>query len=173
MKVWTTSTRLYLLWLNQEEILQAVIRCSMSPASPFLTRAARGIILPRPFETPGSPTLPRSWLWALSGSLVCMPSFQSQDPHSSLPISACPGPLVLHDYWIPLNTHQLVKRKSKPYFFSFSVPNFLLLFLFQQKMLNKTVFSVSWRRQWQPTPVLLPGKSHGVRSLVGCSPWGN
>ena len=28
-----------------------------------------------------------------------------------------------------------------------------------------------WRRQWHPTPVLLPGKSHGQRSLVGCSPW--
>ena len=28
------------------------------------------------------------------------------------------------------------------------------------------------RRQWQPTPVLLPGKSHGRRSLEGCSPWG-
>ena len=29
-----------------------------------------------------------------------------------------------------------------------------------------------WRRQWHPTPALLPGKSHGWRSLVGCSPWG-
>ena len=28
------------------------------------------------------------------------------------------------------------------------------------------------RRQWHPTPVLLPGKSHGRRSLVGCGPWG-
>ena len=28
------------------------------------------------------------------------------------------------------------------------------------------------RRQWQPTPVLSPGKSRGWRSLVGCSPWG-
>ena len=28
------------------------------------------------------------------------------------------------------------------------------------------------RRQWHPTPVLLPGESHGQRSLVGCSPWG-
>ena len=27
-------------------------------------------------------------------------------------------------------------------------------------------------KQWQPTPVLLPGKSHGWSSLVGCSPWG-
>ena len=29
-----------------------------------------------------------------------------------------------------------------------------------------------WRRRWHPTPVLLPGKSHGQRSLMGCSPWG-
>ena len=29
-----------------------------------------------------------------------------------------------------------------------------------------------WRRQWHPTPVLLPGKCHGRRSLEGCSPWG-
>ena len=28
------------------------------------------------------------------------------------------------------------------------------------------------RRQWHPTPVLLPGNSHGWRSLVGCSSWG-
>ena len=35
--------------------------------------------------------------------------------------------------------------------------------------LNK---GTSWRRWWHPTPVLLPGKSHGRRSLVGCSPWG-
>ena len=31
---------------------------------------------------------------------------------------------------------------------------------------------ISWRRQWYPTPVLLPGESHGWRSLEGCSPWG-
>ena len=31
----------------------------------------------------------------------------------------------------------------------------------------------NWRRQRQPTPVLLPGKSHGWRSLVGYSPWGH
>ena len=30
----------------------------------------------------------------------------------------------------------------------------------------------SGRRPWHPTPVLLPGKSRGWRSLVGCSPWG-
>ena len=42
------------------------------------------------------------------------------------------------------------------------------------------MFSALWLRlhfiedfyKWHPTPVLLPGKSHGQRSLVGCSPWG-
>ena len=33
------------------------------------------------------------------------------------------------------------------------------------------VGKIPWRRKWQPTPVFLPGKSHGQRSLVGFSPW--
>ena len=39
------------------------------------------------------------------------------------------------------------------------------------KLIDKT--HMIWRRQWHPTPGLLPGKSHGWRSLVGCSPWGH
>ena len=34
------------------------------------------------------------------------------------------------------------------------------------------VQKIPWRRKWQPTPVLLPGKSYGQRSLAGYSPWG-
>ena len=34
------------------------------------------------------------------------------------------------------------------------------------------IMRIIQRRQWQPNPLLLPGKSHGQRSLVGCSPWG-
>ena len=34
------------------------------------------------------------------------------------------------------------------------------------------VGKIPWRRKWQPTPVFLPGKFHGQRSLVGYSPWG-
>ena len=30
-----------------------------------------------------------------------------------------------------------------------------------------------WRKKWQPTPIFLPGKSHGWKSLVGYSPWGH
>ena len=38
---------------------------------------------------------------------------------------------------------------------------------------NLVVIFLPRRRRWRPTPVLLPGKSHGRRSLVGCSPWGH
>ena len=34
------------------------------------------------------------------------------------------------------------------------------------------VGKIPWRREWQPTAVFLPGKSHGQRSLAGCSLWG-
>ena len=34
------------------------------------------------------------------------------------------------------------------------------------------VRKIPWRRKWQPTPVFLPGKFHGWRSLVGYGPWG-
>ena len=45
-------------------------------------------------------------------------------------------------------------------------------------MLQICIYSLHYqwdhrRRQWQPIPVLLPGKSHGQRILVGCSPWGH
>ena len=38
---------------------------------------------------------------------------------------------------------------------------------------NSWVAKTPWRRKWQPTPVLLPGKSHGQRSLAGYHPWGH
>ena len=44
----------------------------------------------------------------------------------------------------------------------FSINEHLLIFINYKE----------WRRQWHPTPILLPGKSHGWRSLVVCSPWG-
>ena len=39
-------------------------------------------------------------------------------------------------------------------------------------LLGRKVMTNLRRRQWHPTPAFLPGKSHGRRSLVGCSPWG-
>ena len=40
------------------------------------------------------------------------------------------------------------------------------------QMIKKQLPSLSWRREWQPTPVFLPGEFQGQRSLVGYSPWG-
>ena len=36
---------------------------------------------------------------------------------------------------------------------------------------NPSIRKIPWRRKWHTTPVFLPGKSHGQRSLVGYSPW--
>ena len=38
---------------------------------------------------------------------------------------------------------------------------------------NPWAGKIPWRRAWQPTPVFLPGESHGQRSLAGCRPWGH
>ena len=41
---------------------------------------------------------------------------------------------------------------------------------FRRDGFNPWVGKIPWRRKWQPTPIFLPGKSHGQRSLVGYSP---
>ena len=43
---------------------------------------------------------------------------------------------------------------------------------FKRCRFNPWVGKIPWRRNWQPTPIFLPGKSHGQRSLVGYSLWG-
>ena len=43
----------------------------------------------------------------------------------------------------------------------------------KRRRFNPWVGKVSWRRKWLPTPVLLPRKSHGRRSLASYSPWGD
>ena len=39
-------------------------------------------------------------------------------------------------------------------------------------LINNSKLMILWRRKWQPTLVILPGKSHGERILMGYSPWG-
>ena len=41
----------------------------------------------------------------------------------------------------------------------------------QETQIQSWVGKISWRREWLPTLVLLPGEFYGQRSLVGCSPW--
>ena len=46
-------------------------------------------------------------------------------------------------------------------------------FFKQSNRIYEGASAICLRRQWHPTPVPLPGKSHGWRILVGCSPWGH
>ena len=49
---------------------------------------------------------------------------------------------------------------------------FIISYINRYNLLLPYTIIIYWRRPWHPTPVLLPGKSHGQRSLVGYSPWG-
>ena len=63
--------------------------------------------------------------------------------------------------------HSLCNHVSQLLIINFSISTYISVsYWFQSSR------AASRRRQWRPTPVLLPGKSHGRRSLVGCSPWG-
>ena len=70
--------------------------------------------------------------------------------------------LQIH-YSIVFQFHVLLGRNLMPFWF-------LILCTQLHFSLWKDLLSVPQRRQWHSTPVLLPGKSHGQRSLVGCSP---
>ena len=43
----------------------------------------------------------------------------------------------------------------------------------QETQVQSLVRKIPWNRKWQPTPVFLPGESHGQKSLAGHSPWGH
>ena len=43
----------------------------------------------------------------------------------------------------------------------------------KRRVFETWVRKIPWRRAWQPTPVFLPGESHGQRILAGYSPWGH
>jgi len=43
----------------------------------------------------------------------------------------------------------------------------------QKTRFDPWVRKIPWRRKWEPTPVFLPGKSHGQKILAGYSPWGH
>ena len=90
--------------------------------------------------------MPRSGITRSDGKLVYLLGDRHTDHHLPF-LPACVRPLVSphsHQHWL--------------------LPHFLTVAF---------LVGVRWcPTQWHPTPVLWPGKSHGRRSLVGCSPWG-
>ena len=78
-------------------------------------------------------------------------------------------PFSLYALHQQLNPTTLPERKLC---WLFSVYSSRLVPLYLHLNICTCTYILLCRRQWHPTPVLLPGKSHGWRSLVGCSPWG-
>ena len=71
----------------------------------------------------------------------------------------------------PVDVGNLISGSSA---FSKTIWKFTVHILLRPGLENfEHYFTSIWRRQWHPTPVLLPGKSHGRRNLEGCSPWGH
>ena len=59
------------------------------------------------------------------------------------------------------------------FMFFFKKIYFILQYSWLTMVLVSGVWNICWRRKWQPTPVFLPGKSHGQRSLASYSSWGH
>ena len=73
---------------------------------------------------------------------------------------------------ISLFDSSLLVYRKKHFYIDFVAWNFIEFLNFLWSLWDFLYIIWYRRRQWHPTPVLLPGKSHGWRSLVGCSPWG-
>ena len=76
-------------------------------------------------------------------------------------------------------------NSSQMYFYIYATPiktasSFLFVFSYDKNIclaMKKTEFNpwirrIHWRKEWQSTPVFLPGEFHGQKSLAGYSPWG-
>ena len=114
----------------------------------------------RAAHRPLLPHICRAALPHLLTSSTCRPLFlsleNSRKANSSLPLTST----HFQPVWFTESTFQKVAKMSW-------LLNPIATHLFWPLHKNK-----HQRRQLQPTPVLLPGKSHGQRSLEGCSPWG-
>ena len=91
----------------------------------------------------------------------------------------CPYGMPHHLWVLPLETAPSLDSSDAPRTLAFHLPScsiFPSLSWASQvalvvKNLSANAGKITWRREWQPTPVFLPEESHGQRSLVGNSPW--
>ena len=100
-------------------------------------------------------------------SFISLTSLSAFDPEN-------PSLLFRHseDYISTLFSHLLSFTGWYLLLFLTSKHSPSLFFFFLNFLFHAGVQTINWRRKWQPTPVFLPGESHGQRSLVGYSPWG-
>ena len=129
---------------------------------------------------------PSAWTPKLQeGTAHCQPTIISQERYlghfllwgSGVVVLLLPYNLEYPDdmafpVFVNFSVSQYCINFSHPVF-SWSIQDMVCILFFPIFLLYyPSLFLLTWRGWWHPTPVLLPGKSHGWRSLVGCSPWG-
>ena len=119
-----------------------------------------------PLSSPSSPTFNLSQHQHQHQHFQKSQFFSSGGQSTGVSVSASVLPMNIQD-WFPLEWTGWISLQSKGLSRVFSI-NLLRYNLHKIKCIH---FKCQ-RRHWQPTPVLLPTKPHGWRSLVGCSPWG-
>ena len=147
--------------------------------------------------TPSSSLIPFSWClqsFSVSGSFLMNQLFKSGGPSIGASALTSVLPINIQD-WFPLVLTGWVTLQSKGplqhhcskgsilWHSAFSMVQIShpcmttgkITALTRRTLLAKSIhcflIGCLQRRQWQRTPVFLPGKSHGWRSLVGCGPW--
>ena len=117
----------------------------------------------------------------LPNKVFCFVSmhFSSNDSYPSVrqestlrPWKASPFLQQLHKYQARIHSNTRACSKHQEKVGRDSERNISPCIKSSRNLFNWVSLMAKRRRQWQPTPVLLPGKSHGWRSLVSCSPWG-
>ena len=105
-------------------------------------------------------------LWGLTESDMTEATQQQQQNFKTLPLFITLIQIIYQ------SIHNRAMLDSIQYILKFII--YIYLFSSTQLLLEQIIHTFQdyfRRRRWHPTPVLLPGKSHGRRSLVGCSPW--
>ena len=121
--------------------------------------------------------------------------YPTQDPVPDLPPQRWAFPVELHLCTLYLSSFRLITvyipafstrgcqlfDRERPCFNDLCIPGAgpvpglkgsMVNILFANTLKLTNASFTWWRRKWQPTPILLPGKAHGPRSLVGDNPWG-
>ena len=154
---------------QESDTTEQTLNCKFRVSVQFspVTQSCSTLCDPMNHSTPGLPSITNSRsLPKLMPIELVMPSSHLILCHSLLLLPPIP-PSIRAFY----NQSTLCMRWPK--YWSFSFRHLYFWCLSGKESIKTGLGKISWRREWQPTPVFLPGEFHGQRSLAGYSPWGH